>query len=151
MSAPTTFNFALIKVGDGANPENFTTVCGLNTTGFNRTAANRTQSIRDCANPALPPEQKVLVTGVSRELTGSGLYNTAQTALLNTLLGTRKDFEFVIMDATDPTVPGGTVLGNWKGPGVCTALNMGTSENGDATISITIASNGAWTYTDMAA
>jgi hypothetical protein len=147
MSAPTTFQYAVIKVGDGDDPEVFTAICGIQTVGFNDSAQTATKAIRDCTSPALPPEQKVTVTSRGRELTGSGLYNTAQIALINTLLADPRNYEIVLLDISDPTIPAGTALGTWAGPGVATAVNLATTDNSDATISITIASNGPWTYT----
>ncbi len=147
MTAPTTFQFAAIKVGNGADPEVFTTICGVQTTGFNDTVQTATKAIRDCTSPALPPEQKVTVQSRGRDLSGSGLYNTAQTALINTLLGDPRNYQYVLLDISDPTIPAGTELGTWEGPGVATAVNTATTDNSDATISITVASNGAWTYT----
>lgn len=147
MSAPTTFQYAVIKAGDGNDPEAFIAICGIQTTGFNDTAQTATKAVRDCTSPALPPEQKVTVISRGRQLTGSGLYNTAQTAFINTLLADPRNYELVLLDISDPTIPGGTELGTWAGPGVATAVNLATTDNSDATISITIESNGAWTYT----
>jgi hypothetical protein len=147
MSAPTTFQYAVIKAGDGGSPETFVAICGIQTTGFNDTAQTASKAIRDCTAPALPPEQKVTVTSRGRQLTGSGLYNTAQIAFINTLLADPRNYELVLLDISDPTIPAGTELGTWAGPGVATAVNLATTENSDATISITIESNGVWTYT----
>lgn len=150
MSEPTTFEFAVIKVGDGADPEVFTTFCGIQTTGFNRTVQSSDRFVRDCTSPGLVPERKVRVTGKQRDLTGSGLYNLDQTALINGLEGIRKNYQYVIMDISDPETPAGTVIGTWAGPGVATSINMGSSDNDDASIEISIASDGAWTYTAAA-
>lgn len=147
MSAPTTFQYAVVKVGDGGSPETFTTICGIQTTGFNDTVETAKKAIRDCAAPATPPEQKVTVLSRGRQLTGSGLYNTAQVALINSLLANPATFHLVLLDISDPDIPAGTEIGTWAGPGIATAVNLATTENSDATISITIESNGAWAYT----
>lgn len=146
MSEPSTFEFGVLKVGDGESPEAFTTLCGIQTTGFNRQVQTNDRYVRDCAAPASPPERRLRVTGKSRTLTGSGLYNTAQTALLNTLEGVRKNYQLVLMDLSDEDTPAGTPIGTWEGPGRVTTLNMGTSETDLANIEITIESDGAWAY-----
>lgn len=150
MAEPTTFEFGVLKVGDGADPEVFTTLCGIQTTGFNRQVQTNDRYVRDCAQPALTPERRIRKTGKSRTLTGSGLYNTAQTALINGLEGVRKNYQLVLMDISDEDTAAGTEIGTWEGPGVVTALNMGTSETDLASIEITIESDGAWTYTAAA-
>jgi hypothetical protein len=147
MSAPTVFDFAVIQVGQGTGPEVFTTICGITTTGFNRTVSTSDAYVRDCTSPALVPERRLKVNGHSRTLTGSGLANVDQFALLNSIEGVRADYKFIVMDTSDPTVTAGTIKGTWAGRGVATSIQMGTSDNNDATISITIESDGAWTYT----
>ncbi|PTQ13731.1 hypothetical protein CLG96_00145 [Sphingomonas oleivorans] len=148
MSEPTTFEFAVIKVktGPGSTDADYTTICGIQTTGFNRTKQTNDHFVRDCASPARTPERRVRVTGTQRDLTGSGLYNVDQTELINSLEEGRHIFRYIIMDISDPAVAAGTVIGTWEGPGVVTAINLGTTENDDASIELTIASDGAWTY-----
>jgi hypothetical protein len=147
MAEPSTFEFGVLKVGDGASPEVFTTLCGIQTTGFSRAVQTNDRYVRDCAQPGLTPERRLRKTGKARTLTGSGLYNTAQTALLNTLEGARKNYQLVMMDISDEEAPEGEEIGTHEGPGMVTALNMGTSETDLATIEITVESDGAWTYT----
>lgn len=147
MSVPTTFQFAAIRVPDPDDAGSTVTICGVQTTGFNNVAQTATKAIRDCTNPALPPEQKVTVVSMSRQLTGSGLYNVAQTELINSLLANPTTFYYDMRDISDPDIPAGTLLGTWSGPGVATTINLATTENSDATIAITVDSNGTWTYT----
>ena len=58
MTLPTTFDFAQLKLGDGATPEVFTVVCGLETTGINQSAQTSDRYVRDCTAPATPPTIK---------------------------------------------------------------------------------------------
>ena len=150
MAEPTTFEFGVLKVGDGEDPEVFTTLCGIQTTGFSRQVQTQDRAVRDCTSPALTPERRLRKQSKSRTLTGSGLYNTAQTTLINTLEGARKNYQLVLMDISDEDIAAGTEIGTWEGPGMVTALNMGTSETDLATIEITVESDGAWTYTPAA-
>ena len=55
MSAPTAFDFAQIKIGDGATPtEAFTLICGIETVGLSEAAQTSERQLRDCAAPATP-------------------------------------------------------------------------------------------------
>jgi hypothetical protein len=147
MSVPTTFQYAAIRVPNPDDPDSTVTICGVQTTGFNNTAQTATKAVRDCSQPALPPEQHVTVTSMSRQLTGSGLYNVDQTMLINGLLANPTTYYYDMLDISDPDIPAGTLLGTWAGPGVATAINLATTDNSDATIAITVDSNGVWTYT----
>jgi len=142
MSEPNTIEFGVLKMGDGADPEGFTSICGLNTTGFNRTVESTDRYIRDCTAPATPPNRRVKVTGRKWDLTGSGYFNMGQQADIEAAIGVKKSWQFVVMD-DDGTTP----LGTWAGSGVMTAANIATSENDLGTLELTIASDGAWTYT----
>lgn len=145
MSEPSTFEFAKIAVGDGASSEVFTVICGIETAGFNQSASTSDRGVRDCAVPFRPAERRLRVTGRSRTLTGSGIYNTAQTTLINGLVGTRKNYQFIVWE--DDDTEAGVEVGTWEGPGIATAVNMGSPNDGFGTLEITVESDGAWTYT----
>ncbi|NTF69377.1 phage tail tube protein [Rhizobium rhizogenes] len=62
----------LIKVGDGADPEAFSNLCGLKTRSFNMSATEVDTTIPSCTNPG-GPVQKTSRPGISsRTFTGSG-------------------------------------------------------------------------------
>ncbi|TWF42204.1 phage tail tube protein [Neorhizobium alkalisoli] len=62
----------LIKIGDGADPEVFTNLCGLKTRSFNMSATEIDTTIPSCTNPG-GPVQKTSRPGISnRTFTGSG-------------------------------------------------------------------------------
>lgn len=145
MSEPSTFEFARIAVGDGASPEAFAELCGIQTTGFNRTATTNDRSVPDCAKPFAPAERRLRVTQNSRTLTGSGLYNTAQQTLIDGLVGKRKTYRFILWE--DDDTDEGVEVGTWQGPGIATAVNLGSPVDGFGTLELTIESDGAWTYT----
>lgn len=54
MSEPRTFEFDVIKVGNGATPEVFTKLCGIQTTGFNRNVQTSDRYVRDYDSPPPP-------------------------------------------------------------------------------------------------
>lgn len=144
MSEPQTIEFALIKIGDGATPtEVFTAICGITTTGLNRVAQTTDRYVRDCQAPATPPNRRVKVTGRSWTVSGNGYYNQAQQSIIEAAIGLKKNYKLVALDDD-----GTTELGTWSGAGVMTSANLGTTENDLGTISLTIESDGAWTYAD---
>ncbi|EJC75563.1 putative secreted protein [Rhizobium leguminosarum bv. trifolii WSM2012] len=64
----------LIKIGDGADPEVFSNLCGLKTRSFNLSAGEVDTTIPDCANPG-NVVQKTSRPGIAnRTFTGSGAY-----------------------------------------------------------------------------
>jgi hypothetical protein len=144
MSEPNTIEFAKIGVRDIGSSDAFTVFCGIQTTGFNRTVQTNDRFVKDCAYPGRPAERRVRVTGRSRTLTGSGLYNADQRALVDSIEGVRKEYQLLIYDFDDGS-EAGDVVEIRQGPGIATAINMGTSENDLGTIELTIQSDGAWT------
>jgi hypothetical protein len=147
MSEPTTFQFAVIYVEDPDTPNSFHKLCGVQTSGFNRAVQTTDRYARDCDKPGKPAERRLRVTGLSRTLTGSGVYNTDLTDLFEVLPGKRRNYRFQMLDLSDPDDEAGTSLGMWAGPGVCTTLNIGGEDNQDGSLSITVESDGAWTFT----
>jgi len=148
MSEPTTFQFAVIWVESPTTAGTYVKLCGVQTSGFNRAVQTSDRYARDCDKPGKPAERRLRVTGLSRTLTGSGVYNTDQTTLLEALPGKRRNYKFQMLDLSDPDNETGTPFGEWAGPGICTTLNIGGEDNSDGSLSITIESDGAWTYDD---
>jgi hypothetical protein len=144
MSEPATIEYAKIGVRDIGSSDPFTIICGIQTTGFNRTVQTSDRFVKDCALPGRPAERRVRVTGRSRTLTGSGLYNASQRALIDSLEGVRKEYQLTVMDFSDGGEAGVEVELR-TGPGIMTSINMGSSENDLGTIELTIESDGAWT------
>jgi len=144
MSEPTTIDFAKIGVRDIGSTDPYIVICGIQTAGFNRTVQTNDRYVKNCEKPALPAERRVRVTGRARTLTGSGLYNSAQRELIDELEGVRKDYQLQIIDFSDGSDEG-VIKELRAGPGIATAINMGSSEDDLGTIEITIESDGAWT------
>jgi len=148
MSFPTEADFALIKIGDGAEPtENFVVLCGIENVQINRAANTSDRYRRDCAKPGSVPSRKVKVTGRSWTVTGSGIANVDQIALLNTNLGIARNIEIDlgIRDGTDA----GQIIGTYSGEGVLTTDNKNFSTE-EGTAEITIEGNDELTWTPAA-
>jgi TP901-1 family phage major tail protein len=127
----------LIKIGDGASPENFTTVAGLRAV----TLAFNAQTV-DVTNADSVDQWRELLDGggvASAQISGSGVFKDAssdasmRTAFFNQAL---TDFQIVI-----PSF--GTVAGAFK----LTALQYDGPYDGELKVSLTLASAGAITFT----
>lgn len=99
----------LIKIGDGADPEVFSNLCGLKTRSFNMSATEIDTTIPSCTNPG-GPVQKTSRPGISnRTFTGSGAF-VAGTAM-DTFMGHVRAAEAFNAQVV---VPGdGTYEGSW--------------------------------------
>jgi TP901-1 family phage major tail protein len=127
----------LIKIGDGAESETFTTVAGLRaaTLAFNAQTVDVTNA--DSAN-----QWRELLDGggvASAQISGSGVFkDAASDAALRTAFFAQAltDFQIVI-----PSF--GTVAGKFK----LTALQYDGPYDGEVKLSLTLASAGALTFT----
>lgn len=145
MSLPTEIDWALVKMGDGAATEVFTTICGLVDVTHNQAVATSDRFVRDCAKPGEVPVRMTRSNGKQLDVGGSGLTNADEIARLNEALGAVKNYkiEFYQDDGTDV----GALLGTTSGAFRMTANNLSLTRDGDSTGDISLASHGAWTYT----
>ena len=144
MSLPTEADFALIKMGDGAATEVFTTICGIQDVTVNQTVNTTDRFVRDCAKPGEVPNRKTKVNGKQLDISGSGLSNVDTIATLNAALGvvTNYKIELYADDGTDA----GDLLGTYSGAFRMTSNNLSVPREGEASGDINLASDGAWTY-----
>lgn len=143
MSFPREPDFAVIKIGDGGSPEQFTILCGMDTANINQTVNTNDTFRRDCAKPGSTPKRKVRITGTQWDVTGSGVVNMSQIPLFNSVLGISKSYriEFGQRDGTDV----GVIVGYYQGPAVMTAYNKSVSEDGTAEITLAGEDDIIWT------
>lgn len=146
MSVPTEFDFAVLKIGDGATPtEVFTIDCGKTDVNLQFGAGTSDRYVRDCAKPGEVPFRVNKVTGKQLDITASGLTDKAQFGIEVALVGKHKNIkvEYYTEDGTDTGVLLGTVACNMA----VTGLSVSAPRDGDSSAEITLASNGAWTWT----
>lgn len=145
MSLPTEADFALIKMGDGAGPEVFTLICGIQDVTINQSANTTDRYVRDCATPAAVPFRKTKVNGKQLDISGTGLSNVDTIDSLNDALGALKNYKVELYgeDGTDT----GELLGTYSGQFRMTSNNLSVPREGEASGDLNLASNGAWTYT----
>lgn len=99
----------LIQVGNGAVPEVFTNVCGIQTRSFNLSANEVDTTIPDCENPGAAVQRTAEPGIVNRTFSGSGKFVSGANAdaLLAHVRGATSFNAKVI-------VPGdGTYTGQW--------------------------------------
>jgi hypothetical protein len=144
MSYPVESDFVTVKVGDGANPEVFTIICGMENVSINQTVNTTDRPRRDCAKPGAIPTRSVKVTSSQWDATGSGVINIAEFSRFKALLGIRRNyrFEFGQRDGSNS----GVLLGTYAGPAKMTASNVNaSSDEGTAEITLTGEDEIVWT------
>jgi len=147
MSYPNEPDFVTVKVGDGADPEVFTTICGIENVTLSKTVNTSDRFRRDCAKPGVIPTRKIKVTGKQWDASGSGVINTDEFTRFNSVLGIRRNyhFEFGRRDGTDE----GEIIGVYEGPGLLTAANLNMGDNeGSADLTIAGEDDIVWTPAD---
>jgi len=148
MTLPVEADFALIKIGDGADPEVFTIACGIQNVSINSVANAQDRFVRDCAKPGEIPYRKSKATGKQQDITGSGLTDKASIDTFLDALGVSKNYKIELYqdDDTDAGDLIGTVAGQYK----MNAANLNIQRDGDSTAEVTLASQGPWTWTPAA-
>jgi Phage tail tube protein len=131
-----------ILVGNGATPEVFTAVCGLTTRSFTHQVNTSDQFVRDCADPEDVPHRRLTVTGEQWDLSGEGLYNRAQAAVIRAAVGVTRNYRFVVSEPAGETVEDGF----YEGPAMLTNLQLGGSDGEFGSISVQVASDGGWAW-----
>lgn len=145
MSKPTTLRWSklLIYVGDGADPEDFTSqVCGMLSKGISFSTDTGDTVVPDCDDPDLPSWTERTPRALSASVTGSGVLAEEVFAAWRTwfLSAQAKNCRIVIDLATTP--------GYFAGSFVLTALEItGNEGDGKIQLSISLVSDGAIVWT----
>lgn len=148
MSLPVEIDWAIVKMGDGEDPEVFTIVCGIQDVQINGAANSTDRFVRDCETPGAVPYRMTKVNGRQLDISGSGLSNSQETTRLNGALGSLKNYK--VETYRDDGTDAGVLLGTYSGRFRLTTNNVNTTRDGDSSADINLASHGAWTYTDAA-
>jgi len=138
MSYPTTIKGQKIglRLGDGADPEVFTVVCGITSKGLQRTRAVNDAVVWDCADPdALPITEREMAAG-DWTISGSGQAVAAELDRLEAAYETGANWQIVFFGT------GSTVTRSYTGSAIMTDLNLGAVNGEKASISITLSGNG---------
>jgi hypothetical protein len=82
LSFPTEPDFAVIEIGNGATPEVFTVLCGIDQVSVNSVVNTSDRFRRDCAKPGAVPKRKVQAQGTQTDISGSGVFNITAPAFV---------------------------------------------------------------------
>lgn len=152
MAKPRTLTFSNFKVwiADSASPGVFTAPCGFNQKALNLTAETSDTNVPDCDDPEAPAWTERGVTALSAEVTGQGVM------AMGSLEAWREWFlaaesRMVRVEFDDTLANGG---GYYQGLAIVTNLGHAValgSDGNKAQLSVTLVSDGEWTWTDAAA
>lgn len=138
MSYPTTIKGQkiVLQLGDGASPEVFTTVCGLNTRGLQRSRQANDAQIWDCTDPdALPIIERE--SGASDwTINGEGYAVATELDRIEEAFETPANWRLVFFGS------GTTAVRTYRGNAIMTDLNIGATNGEKASISLTLSGNG---------
>lgn len=136
MTAATTLKYSEFKIllGDGADPEVFSPICGLTTKGFNYTTDTSSTNVPDCTDEDLPSFSEKDIIAFSAQLSGSGVATRQSLGQLQDWMesGERMNVKVSFADAPvgDPEV--------YTGPAVLSALNITANKGERVNVDITI-------------
>ena len=133
---------AVLKMGDGAEPENFTLICGIQTSGITAQTNTSDDFLADCADPEKIPVRFVIPTGEQWDLTGDGVVNLDNLSQLVDAKGVTKNYRFEMELGTGQT---GTPA-VFEGPFMLTNIQIGGSEDNFASINVSFVSDGEVTF-----
>lgn len=134
-----------LMMGDGAGPEVFTALCGIATRSFTAAVNTNDQFVRDCDLPEDVPIRRAIVTSKQWDLTGEGVLNRDNLAIVLAAQAVVKNYRFVFTEPVDDLV----YQGYWAGAAIMTNLVITAEDANFATISITLVSDGEWDFTEV--
>jgi hypothetical protein len=132
-------------VGDGGGPETFAALCGINTRTFTQQANTSDKFTRDCADPEDTPVRRLIVTGRQWTLKGDGEIDRNNLETIQNAFGVSKNWRFWYTEPTGDLV----YQGYWQGSAILTSIEETGGDSDYGTISITIESDGEWTWTEV--
>lgn len=139
MSYPTTLKGqkVALQLGNGAEPEVFTTVCGITTKGLQRTRAVSDSENWDCADPdALPLTEREMGAG-DWTMSGEGQAVVAELDRIEEAYEAGANWQMVFFGT------GATIVRTYRGNAIMTDLNLGAVNGQKANLSLTLSGNGA--------
>jgi hypothetical protein len=124
------FSKFLIEIGDGNTPETFKAPCGLNSRGFDRTAATNDTNVPDCDDPDAPSWLERDVVSLSGSLSGAGVVADEDYDTWETWLGKSKNVRIKL----------GTRI--WIGAAILSKLSLSGARGNRVTFTATIDTDG---------
>jgi hypothetical protein len=152
MSRPNNIRgtYVTILMGDGATPEVFAVLCGISTKSIADQVNTADSFVRDSADPEDKPVRELIVSGRQWTLRGSGQMNRDQRQVLDDAMGVTKNFRFFIAAKVGELAADNPLNGYYGGPAKITAKTTTGDDGVFVGIDLTIESDGAWNWTDIA-
>lgn len=134
-----------LMLGDGATPtEAFVALCGITTRSFTSTTNTADQATRDCADPENVPVRNLITTSKQWSLSGEGLLNRENIDAIQAVDdGNPHNWRFIWSEPATDLV----YQGYYGGAAIMTSLAITGGDEEFATISISLESDGEWTFT----
>lgn len=138
MSYPTTHKGQKIalQLGDGADPETFTTVCGLTTKGLQRTNRTSDTEVWDCTDPDAQPQIERDILAGDWTMNGSGQAVLAELDRIEAAYEAAANWRMVFFGT------GTTIVRSYTGEAVMTDLTIGAVNGQRASVSLTLSGSG---------
>lgn len=128
----------LVQIGDGASPETFSNLCGINTSSFTMSANDVDTTVPDCANPENTPQKTGIAGILTRQFQGSGKFvKSANTTAFLGYVANGTTFNAKV------TVPG---YGTFSGPWYVTSFDFKGSQEGNMDFDATFMAGGPLTF-----
>lgn len=124
----------LVQIGDGAEPEVFSNLCGIQTRSFNLSASEIETTIPDCNNPGGKVQRTAEPGIVNRTFSGSGKFVSGANS--SAFIGYVNDAE--IFNAK-VLVPG---VGTYTGPWMASEFEFSGEMEGNMDFSVTFSAAG---------
>lgn len=138
--------YFVLAMGNGAEPEVFTALCGINTRSFVDQINTNDQFTRDCADPENRPVRRIIDSGQQWSLSGEGSLNRADLERIIDAQGVTKNYRFYYTEPASDEV----YRGYWEGPAMIVNRTINGNDGEFATISLQIESDGEWVWTATA-
>jgi hypothetical protein len=125
----------------------FVYLCGLNTRNLTHQINTSDEALPDCEKPADAPWRVLNATSQQTDMSGTGVHNTAQAAVIRAIFGRTLPYKFIEAqpDGTDPNTK--DEIGHWSGPFKLTNWQQGATDGANVTSQFTFASDGVVTWT----
>lgn len=137
--------YFLLSKGDGGSPETFPPLCGITTKTFRGQTNTNDVFTRDCADPEEKPVRRIIATGRQWSISGNGVLNRDNIALLQAGLSEIANYRFLWTEPADDEV----FAGYWEGAFMLTQFEEAASDDGFATISISLESDGLVEFVEV--
>lgn len=152
MSVPKTVHGGYFIVAVEADPTNnpgdYVQICGLNSKTLAHQSSTSTESVPDCGNPEAVPWDDLVINSQSKQISGTGVHNRAQSALIRSILMQTLNYRFIESE------PGTDLVGQgyWQGKFTLSSWTEGaTNIKGNVTSDFTWPSSGEVDWYDTTA